>query len=169
MTIKPFMMIGAAALLIAGCGGADSNESREKAMEDLAASQGIDADVTVNDDGETEKVVINAGAGQVGMNLDLPAGFPDDVKLPADWNIIGSSSPMPDMQNLQAMSEATTDEIVADLRSRLGDEGWTETGFEQPTPAMSQLGFEKGERIANFNIIENGETRMIQLATLPKP
>jgi len=49
--------------LMAACGGGDSNRSQEKAMEDAAARHGIDADVSLNGEGETEQIVINAGGG----------------------------------------------------------------------------------------------------------
>lgn len=90
-TTTGVLAIALASGLLAACSGSDS--TREQAMEDAAADHGIDADVTLSDDGETEKVVINAGGGQVGMNLDLPDGFPDDISLPDGWDIMSSSSP----------------------------------------------------------------------------
>ncbi len=158
-----------AAGLLAACGGSDTNAAREKAMEDAAAAHGINADVTVNDAGESEKIEINAGGGTVGRNLDLPAGFPDDINLPADWEVIAASSPMPGAHSVQILSDATRDEIMQTLRSRLTETGWSETSADIPAPSMARLGFEKGDRMANFNIIENGETRAVQVLTMPKP
>jgi len=155
--------------LIAGCGGNDSGESGEQAMDEAAARYGIDADVTLSDTGEQEKVVINAGGSQVGQNLDLPAGFPDDIRLPADWNIIGASSPRPGSHNLQALSAASSDDIVREIRARLTETGWSETASASPAPGMARISLVKGDRMANFNIIENGGSRMIQILIMRKP
>ena len=168
-TTTGILSIALASGLLAACGGSDSNSTREQAMADSAAAHGIDADVTLNDDGETEKVVINAGGGQVGKNLDLPAGFPEDISLPAGWDIMSSSSPLPGSFNLQALSPDSAADILDTLRTRLTADGWTETASDSPTPAMSRINFEKDDRMANFNIIENGETRAVQILTMPKP
>lgn len=162
-------LVGASAILLAGCGGGDSNDAREKQMEDAAARQGIDADVTLDEKGEPAKIEIKQGGGTVGQGLDLPSGFPDDINLPGDWNVIAVTAPMPNAHSIQALSPETTEALLEDIRARLSGQGWTETAADSPTPAMSRIGFEKEGRMANFNIIENGETRAVQLVTMPKP
>ncbi|MCA8900521.1 MAG: hypothetical protein KDA53_04665 [Hyphomonas sp.] len=159
----------AAAGMISACGGSNSDSSREKAMEAAAAQHGINADVTLNEDGEVDQVVVSNGFGQAGKNLNLPVGFPDDIDLPDDWEIIGASAPMPGSHSLQLLSKDTAEEIVADLRTRMTAEGWSEAAFATPAPSMTQLNFEKDARMTNFNIIQNGETRAVQLLTMPKP
>ena len=66
-TTTGILSIALASGLLAACGGSDSNSTREQAMEDSAAAHGIDADVTLNDDGETEKVVINAAINDMDL------------------------------------------------------------------------------------------------------
>lgn len=161
-------LIIAAAALLTGCGGG-SDDAREQKLEDIAARHGIDADVTLDASGEIEKVVINQGGSQVGQGLDLPDGFPDDISLPGDWNVMAASAPMPNGYSIQALSKDDAPTIIEGLRSRLGADGWAETVADTPTPHMSRIAFEKDDRMANFNIIENGETRAVQLLTMPKP
>lgn len=161
--------ISIAALFLASCGGSDSNEAREKQMEDTAARYGVDVDVTLDEDGETEQIVINQGGAQVGQGLDLPSGFPDDIDLPESWNVMAASAPMPNGYSIQALSDSPASEIMDELRSRLTAEGWIETAADTPTPQMSRISFEKDDRMANFNILENGETRAVQLLTMPTP
>lgn len=158
-----------AAILLASCGGSDSNEAREKQIEDTAAKYGVDVDVTLDEDGETDQIVINQGGAQVGQGLDLPSGFPDDISLPTAWNVMAASSPMPNGYSIQALSDSSASEIMGELRSRLTAEGWVETAADTPTPQMSRISFEKDDRMANFNILENGETRAVQLLTMPTP
>lgn len=161
--------ISIVAIFLASCGGSDSNEAREKQIEDTAAKYGVDVDVTLDTDGETERIVINQGGAQIGQGLDLPSGFPDDIKLPGSWNIMAASAPMPNGYSIQALSDNSASEVMEELRSRMIAEGWVETAADTPTPHMSRISFEKDDRMANFNILENGETRAVQLLTTPKP
>ena len=154
---------------VAACGGSDNNTTREAEMESVAAEHGIDADVRLDASGEVDQVVINAGGGQVGKNLDLPTGFPDDIDLPEDWEIISASAPLPGSHSLQMLSVSTADEIIADLRSRMTASGWSEVAFSTPAPTMTQINFEKADQMANFNVIQNGDTRAIQILAMPKP
>jgi len=167
--VRGILAIALSAGLVAACGGSDTDTSRDKAMEDAAAERGIDADVTLNEEGGQERIAINAGGGQVGRNLDLPAGFPADVRLPADWDIIAASSPLPGSHNLQALSEASSDDIIERIRARLSADGWAETASDSAAPGMARISLAKDDRIANFNIIENGGTRAIQIMVMPKP
>jgi len=163
------LAIALATDLLAACSGSDSNNSREKAMEDAAARHGIDADVSLNNKGEAEQMVINAGGSQVGRNLNLPAGFPDDIELPAAWDIIATGSPMPGSHSLQALSESSKEDIISDVRNRLMADGWTEMESDPSMPHMARISLEKGGRLASFNVIENGNTRAVQILIMPKP
>ena len=162
-------VLGTFTILVVGCGGDDSQEAREREMEETAAQHGIDLDVTVNDDGEMENVAINTGSGQLGSGLDLPASFPSDVILPDNLNIMFASAPGQDMHQVQALSPDTTDVVLATLRENLSGEGWTEIGAGEPAPVMSKIAFEKNGRLANFVITDSGDTRAVQLVTMPKP
>lgn len=162
-------LIGAATLALASCGGGDSNDAREKQMEEAAASHGIDADITLDDSGQPEKIEIKSGTGTIGQGLDLPDGFPEDISIPDDWNVIAVTAPMPNAHAIQALSENTLEALVEELRSQFESDGWTETAADTSVPHMSRINFEKDGRMANFNIIENGSSRAIQFMTMPKP
>lgn len=160
-------LIGVTALLSA-CGG--DTDSREAAIEKEAKKHGVDADVTVDKNGDLETVAIKHGNAVVGQQLNLPDGFPAEIQLPSDWNMI-ASSPVPNIDgfSVQALSEDDADTIVSTLRAALSADGWTETEADAPTPQMNRINFEKDDRMANFNIIANGETNAIQLMTMKRP
>ena len=160
-------LIGVAALLSA-CGG--DSDSREAAIEKEAKKHGVDADVSVDKNGDVETIAIKSGNTVVGQNLNLPEGFPGDIRLPSDWNMI-ASAPVPNLSgfSVQALSEDDADTIVSSLRKTMTGDGWTETAADAPTPQMSRINFEKGDRMANFNIIANGDTNAVQLMTMKKP
>ncbi len=138
-------------------------------MEDAAARHGIDADVSLNGEGETEQIVINAGGGQVGRNLDLPSGFPDDIELPAAWDIIATGSPLPGSHSVQALSESSKEDIISNIRDRLTADGWTVMDSDSSMPHMARISLEKDDRMASFSVMENGDTRAVQILTMPKP
>jgi hypothetical protein len=157
-----------ATLLLASCGGND-NESRENQIEAQAKEYGIDADVTVGDDGEvTNAVIKQPGGAQVGNNLQLPEGFPEDVPIPSDWTVM-ATSPAPGGFMVNAMTDATADEAVAGIREQLTAQGWTESGFSQPNAMMTQVGFSKDDRMTNLNLMDTGDARNVSLVTMTKP
>lgn len=159
------------ALAITACGGASDNPaSKEAALETAAAKHGVDLDATVRADGTTEKLAIKQGIGTVGQNLDLPADFPEDVYVSARWNVI-AKSPVPPSggYSLQSLSSEDIEDIASDIRSRMTAQGWTEIDAPEQSGPLTRVGFEKGSRIASFNIIPNGETNAIQLVTMMKP
>ena len=158
------------AFTLAACdSGGATNADNERAMEDLAAKQGLDVDVTVGDAGEPEKIAINSGHGQVGMGLDLPSGFPSGVILPDDWKIMAATTPLPDSTSVQALVEQPAEDILASVRQRMEAAGWPETSFSQMTPQISQISFEKSELMMSYTITDNGATQMVAILTMPKP
>lgn len=159
----------ATGLLISACGGSDSVEDRESAMEDLAARHGVDVDVELSETGETKKVVVNAAGGQVGSGLELPSGFPTDVIVPSDWNIMAASSPMPQNYMVQALTEEDFAAVLEAVRHEMSQAGWKEAETAQMTPQMSRVSFEKGERLTAYTVTQNGETQLVQVVSMPKP
>ncbi len=157
-----------AALLLAACGG-DNAETREAKMEKEAKKHGIDADVSLDDDGNVETVEIKTGSGTVGRNLNLPDGFPSDVVLADSWQIM-SVAPAAGGYMVQALSSDSVDAVVSEIRSSFTDNGWTEVAFEQTAPNMSRIGFEKDDRMTNANIINSGGPQLaVQILTMKKP
>lgn len=159
-----------AALALAACGGDKAVDKREADIEAYAKAHGVDAEVTVDALGEVSSVTVKQGSGTVGNDLGLPAGFPEDVKLPASWTIQSSSPVPPGGFMLTGMAQDTAEGITAAVREALTAEGWTETAFETPSPAMTQMGFEKGTRMTNINVMDTGgETLSVQILTMEKP
>ncbi|WOR13898.1 hypothetical protein RYZ27_08970 [Hyphomonas sp. FCG-A18] len=159
----------AAALLMSACGGTDSIEDRERAMEDLAAKHGIDVDVKLSETGDTKQVVVNTAGGQVGTGLELPPGFPNDVIVPSDWNIMAANSPMPQNYMVQALTKDSVNAVLETVRQEMSQAGWTEAESSQMTPQMSRVSFEKDDRLTAYTITQNGETQLVQVVSMPKP
>lgn len=156
-------------MLVVGCGDSE-NETREAEIEALAERHGVNVDVTLDAEGNVDSVTTNSGHARVGNNLSLPDGFPDDVPIADSWNVMSVSQVPQGGYMLQAMGDATQEAVVADLRAAMEGEGWSEKGFTQPAVHMSQLAFEKDDRMANVNIMQMGEAQLtIQLLTMDKP
>ncbi|MEO0398376.1 MAG: hypothetical protein AAF224_03010 [Pseudomonadota bacterium] len=156
-----------AAGLLAACDGGSTAE-REAKIEREAAKYGVDADVTLDDDGEVKSVTLKNGATTVGSDIALPDGFPKDIPIPASWNVM-MTAPVGEGYSLQALSDDSADGIVAAVRSGMEANGWTEKEGRQAAAMMRQLGFEKNDRLATFNVIPNGAGHAVQMATMKKP
>lgn len=165
----------AASLLAAGCGGSNQNasdEAREKQMEAEAAKHGVDADVDIDSRTGEMSVKIDNGAGAtVGSNLKLPADFPGDVPIDPAWSIIAVSQAPGGGHMAQALAENETIDGLADkLRARLAAEGWTPGESAVATPQMTQLTFNKDDRLAGYTIIANGAGKVsVQVIAMKKP
>lgn len=170
MKFVPYLMLAASApFLLGACGGADSDTARENAIEKAAKRQGFDVDATISDDG-TEKIEVRQGAATMGRNLDRPSELPDDIHLPANWEIMAFSPVPPSGYSVQAMTDDSPEDIIDELRREMLAEGWTEPeqGPELPGP-MKRQAFEKGKRLATFTIVENGDGQTVQLMALTLP
>lgn len=150
--------------LLVGCAG--EKDEREQHIEAIAAEHGVNADVSLDAEGEVESISIHsAGGGQVGKNLQLPDDFPDDVLMAPNWDVM-SISPAPGGFMVQAMTDVSMEDALAAAREQLTSEGWEETGFAQPNPMMSQARFSKGDRSTNINVMDTGAQRTLQLMTM---
>lgn len=164
-----FIALAGITALIAGCGG--DTESKEAQMEAQAKRHGVDADVELGKNGDVERIVVTTGlGGQYGQNIGLPGGFPDDVAVPDQWNITMSTSvPGTDGYSIQALSDAGTDEMLAEIRATMQARGWSEVAMATLTPQLTKIDFEKDGRMANFNITDAGESTAVQVLTMTKP
>ncbi len=156
--------------LLGACGGNGDADSYARELEAQAQKHGIDADVTVNEAGDVDSVTVNTqGGGQVGQNLALPEGFPDDVPIAPNWSIM-SVSPVPQGGYMvQAMTPEDIDTVLATARQGFTAAGWSEASASQASPQMSRVGFEKGTRISSVNLIDGGAQLAVQIVTLEKP
>ncbi len=155
-------------LLTAGCGGGQSEEAREQAMEDAAAEQGIDADVELDDDGNVESLAIDQGMGamqgQVGINLELPEGFPEDVPLYPGLSIHAANA-MPQGHMVQASTEDDRQEVIDFFKERLTAEGWTEAESNE-AGQMLQMRFTKGQRVTGITIMPGNPGHIVQISSM---
>lgn len=120
----------AVALLVVACGGGDeSQEAREKQMEDYAARYGVNADVELQGEGADEKAVLKVNQpgmnARVGNDIGVPDDFPDDVAVYSGLTIL-SASKLPNAYMLTAQATDEPDAIVDFFRREMKAKGWTE-------------------------------------------
>ena len=158
-------------MLVAACGGSQSEQAREDAIEDLAAQYGVDADVELDEDGNVEQLTIDRSVGgmqaQLGQNLDLPADFPADVPIYPGLSI-HSVSAVPQGHMVQGTTEDDRQAVVDFLRERLLADGWTEAESNEVGP-MLQMRFEKGSRITGIMLMPGNPGVVVQLSALTLP
>ncbi len=157
------------ATLVSACGGDDTSEAREAEMEEYARSYGVDVDVEIDESTGEESVVINQGigamAGQVGTNLRVPAGFPDDIVLFPGMKI-HSSSGIPQGHTLQGTVEGSSEDVAEFYREGMAKKGWQTEGPGMQSPAMHSLQFKKDNRQTNISVMPNGERSTVQIMTM---
>lgn len=112
--------IGVLALLLAGCGGDDGQESR--------TVQTDEGEVTVTTEGDEDEgtVTISGEEGDVSATFgsDLPEGFPESLVYPGGSLVEGSTIDAPDGGTLISVvfdSDDDVDEIADFYRDRLDD------------------------------------------------
>ena len=161
--------MGSAAILalgyLAACSQPGSSETRESDLENYAAQYGVDADITVDENGEVSSMTMNSpGGGQVGNNLDLPAGFPDDIVLHPLENVYAVNQLPGGGYAISALSSESIEDLSAWHRAEMQQRGWTEQNG-----GTGQLAFMKDGRIANVNFIANGDGVAVQIMTMTMP
>ncbi len=151
--------------MLAGCGQSGSSETRERELENYAAQYGVNADVTVDENGEVSSVTVNSPSGGVaGSNLELPSGFPADVVLHPSENIY-SVTPVPGGgYSIAALSDASIADLSAWHRREMQQRGWS----EQPGGG-GPLAFMKNGRLASINFTPNGDSVAVQIMTMTIP
>lgn len=139
------LMIAAACAIGAACGG-QGDSARETAKEREAARDVV-----------------------AGSQRDLPEGFPDDIPLNPDLNIVTAIPAPGGGFMIQAVSEGTADAIAADIESRMTSAGWRLAGDDQATAQMRRLGFNKDARATSYVILANNDDHLVQIVTMAKP
>lgn len=130
--------VAAALVATAGCGKA-AEKVAEKATEEAIENQvGGNADVDLNADGgvriETEEgtysadgegnVNIETDEGSISSSAEVPDGWPEDVPLPDDLEIImGSTQDMPDglMTSVQGATSVAPKDLLDEMKAALSD------------------------------------------------
>jgi major membrane immunogen (membrane-anchored lipoprotein) len=168
MNARTLLAAALATALLAACGKAQEAASEAAAEKAIEASTGQKVDID-NKDGqqtvtmETEQGQLVASAGE---NVALPAGFPEDVHLPADATLLSAMSVGPTMivalKSKQAM--ATTFES---FRKSQADDGWKETMSMQSGDG-GVLSFEKEGKQVMARIAKDAEGSTVSVTVQPK-
>ncbi|MGF1543774.1 MAG: hypothetical protein ACFB00_04625 [Parvularculaceae bacterium] len=165
--LKRALAFTAALALVASGGG--STEDRERELEREAAKHGLDADVELDDRGEVRSVEVKRSGQRIGQNLSLPDEFPSDVAVSDAWSVMHTTPAPQGGYMIQATTPDAVDAILAETRAAMAADGWSETAFDQPTPQMTSLGFDKDDRLTRVTIIDAGDgQRSVQLVTMKK-
>lgn len=164
---------GIALLLVSlgACGGPSGDEARERQMEEYAARYGVDADIEIDDRGEVSTTINTAGGGQVGTNLNLPAGFPDDVPVYSELKIYSATPTPGQLQGfmIQAQTESAASDIVAFYTREMAANGWTQSESQPAAASMERLSFTKDDRTTAVVIMDTGASKTVQLSTMVMP
>tara|TARA_R110002096_G_scaffold43420_16_gene117105 strand:+ start:228 stop:704 length:477 start_codon:yes stop_codon:yes gene_type:complete len=119
--------------------------------------------------GDEQMVVMEQNSGgmhaQAGANLNLPAGFPDDVAHYPGLNIYGAST-IPNMgYTLAAMADGSPADVAAFYSHEMTALGWTEAA-NAPNGPGQMLRFEKGSRSVSLNLIPNGDDTTLSITAM---
>lgn len=140
---------------LGACGG----DTAQQSASNNAAQGGSDEQMVVM---EQDRGGIHS---QAGANLNLPAGFPEDVAHYPGLNIYGANT-IPNMgYALAALAEGTPNEVAAFYSREMQALGWTEV-VNAPSGPGQMLRFEKGERVFSLNLIPNGADTTLSITAL---
>ena len=160
-TIMKFVLPLLAATMLAGCG----QDAADKAAEKIAKQNGVDMDI--DHDGDKATYTIGGADGtkvQVGENLKVPDGFPDDISMYPDMKIISSSTvPQGFMVNGQTTDDV--EKVATFYTDKLTSSGWTkESEFAQAT--MRATTFKKDTRTASVTVVKGDDSTTVQIAAM---
>jgi len=153
--LKFALPVFALALPLAACGDNGAQEN----PDNNSGGAGSDEQMVVTDQ--------NGGGirSQAGANLNLPAGFPDDVAYYPGLNIYGANT-IPNMGfSYAALAEGSPEDVAAFYSREMAALGWTEA-VVTPSGATQMLRFEKGTRVFSVNLIPNGENTTLSVTAL---
>ena len=122
--LATFVLVVAAALLAAGCGSEDVGEKiAEKVVENQTGE-----DVDINVDGDKVKIEGKDGSFEVGASTELPDGWPGDVELPKDAEIVGATSLDGGEGQMLSVTARVVDMTPSEVFDHFEEEldGWTE-------------------------------------------
>jgi hypothetical protein len=148
-------------LALSACGSDTDQESLIEALTDV---EGLEVDI---DDGAFGyRVEDEDGVVVVGSGASLPSGFPDDVPIYEDAEIVGSFETAEEL-GVQLSASDSPEEVMRAYSKSLLAAGWQATG----SMVMSELAtttFEKGPRVVSVTAMSvDGESSVITLATRP--
>ncbi|GAB3382013.1 hypothetical protein [Lysobacter fragariae] len=146
--MRRFILLSLATLCLAGCGKSAGERMAEAAIE---ARTGQHADV----DAEKGQVSIKTDKGEMkistGGGTTLPATFPKDVYLPADYKVEASME-MPNAVIAHLLTSGQAVSIEADADRQMQAQGWKTGMTMMQGPRGKVVMYEKDKRHATVTI-----------------
>jgi hypothetical protein len=140
-----------AALALAACGKSPSERLAEAAIE---AGTGQKADV----DADSGAVTFKTDKGDMkvvsGASAKLPASFPKDVYLPAEY-VVASSMEMPGALVVELDAPGKVGPLFAEAGKRMAAEGWKQRVAMQQSADSQVAVYEKDKRSATLSLYDN--------------
>jgi hypothetical protein len=149
-TTMKFVLPLLAATMLAGCG----QDAADTAAEKMAKQHGVDMDI----DRDGTKV-------QVGENLKVPDGFPDDIAVYPDLKII-SSSAVPQGFMINGQTGDDVEKVAAFYTDKLTSGGWAKDGEFSQEGTMRVLSFKKDNRTASVTVVKGDDGTTVQIAAM---
>jgi hypothetical protein len=161
MRLHPIAFALCAALALAGC----KQAAQSAADAAIAAASGGKVDVSHADDGTTtirssdgkEAMTISAGDG-----AKLPAGFPGDVFLPADYKV-ESAMELPNAMIVHVLATGTLGAIAPEADKAMQAQGWKTALTMADTPQAHIVSWEKDGRHATLTLAGDAERGGVQV------
>ena len=133
----------------------------EKAVETASGEK-----VDIEQDGDTVSIKTDQGemtvaSAQDGGSVALPAGFPDDVFLPAQ-RTVSSAMDMGGMQAVNVATTATLAAVSADVEKTMQAQGWKREMSMQSGADSSTLIYSKEKRQVVYQLMkaDDGGTQL---------
>jgi hypothetical protein len=140
-----------ATLALAACGKSPGERLAEAAIE---ASTGQKAEI----DADSGQVTFKTDQGDMkivtGDDAKLPAQFPKDVFLPADYTV-ASAMEMPGALVVELDAKGQVAPMFAEADKRMLDQGWKQRVAMQQSADSQVAIYEKGDRNATLSLYDN--------------
>lgn len=141
--MRPCAVALLALAFLPGCRKAE--ESASEAIIESASG----GDVDVERDGDTTTIRSRDGEGemrvQAGMDLKLPADFPDDVYLPSKYSV-NSVMDMGPVKMIALSTPQAVPVLFAQAGSTMHAKGWKQLSAMQHASGNAMLAFQKDRR-----------------------
>jgi len=158
-TTLKFVLPLLVATALAGCG----QDAADTAAEKLAKQQGVDMDIDRDGDKATYTMAGPDGSKvQVGENLKVPDGFPDDVAVYPDLKIVSATS-VPQGFMVQGQTKDAVGKVAGFYANKMKSDGWEKEGEFSQGDTMQSLSFKKDGRNASVNVISGDDGTTVQL------
>jgi len=154
MRIHSTFVLAAALLALAACGKSPGERAAEAAIEQATGGK---ADV----DAKTGKVEIKGDDGSKmtisgGADAKLPATFPKDMYLPADYKVL-SVMEMPNAMVVQLDAKGELAALADAAGKKMASEGWKQSLSMQQSSEQRVTMYEKDKRSATVSLNDDEE------------